>query len=80
MRYTRSILAACTLALFAGCSGAASTHNAPAAAQTDSPAQAANQAQPRPKIFQPIDRARTVSDSMAARAARMNAATDSILH
>jgi hypothetical protein len=73
---TRSIIAACTLALLAGCGGARTPQKA--ATQADTATHAASQA--RPKIFEPIHRATAASDSMAARAARMNAATDSILH
>lgn len=83
IRY-RTIIAACTFALLAGCSTAKTPQNA--AAQTDSvaqagaPAQTTSQPRKRPLMFQPVDRARAASDSMAARAARMNAATDSIIH
>ncbi|MEJ2215396.1 MAG: hypothetical protein P8099_02160 [Gemmatimonadota bacterium] len=78
---TRIIITAtaCTLALLAGCSGAGSTHNAAAATKADSTANTAIKPQQR-KLFEPIDRAKAASDSMAARANRMNAATDSIMH
>jgi len=81
MSRTRAAIAACTLALLAACSGGNTPAKADAGATPDTAANtAANQAPHRPKILQPIDRARTASDSMAARAARMNAATDSIIH
>ncbi len=81
---TRTIVAACTLALLAGCSGTGTSQKAAAKAdtviQTAKPAQSASQPAKRPLIFQPVDRARAASDSMAARAARMNSATDTIIH
>lgn len=81
---TRSIVAACTLALLAGCSGIGTSQkaaaNADTATQTTPPAQSASQPHKRPLIFQPVDRARAASDSMAARAARMNSAADTIIH
>lgn len=81
----RSIVAACTLAFVAGCTSPGTSQKA-AATQSDtashaaSPAQSLPQASQQPAIFKPIHRAAAASDSMAARAARMNAATDSIIH
>ncbi|MEJ2185495.1 MAG: hypothetical protein P8Z36_06110 [Gemmatimonadota bacterium] len=81
----RSIIAACTLALLAGCNVVKTpqkdaTTQTDTATQTAKPAQSASQAPHRPLIFQPVDRAKAASDSMASRAARMNAAADTIMH